>query len=156
MMLDELEREVGRMLGRLNLTQEDGRVSPAPDARTIRYYTSMGLLERPAFEGRKARYGRRHVLQLVAIKALQAESLPLARIQERLYGRTDAELEALLAAASEARRRRPVQLREVRWREITLEPGLKLVAEEGWSPRDPAVLEEKIRAALAAWNGGSR
>jgi DNA-binding transcriptional MerR regulator len=157
--LEGLEREVARTLDRLGLAvaQEDGRVSAVPDIRTIRYYTSLGLLDRPRIEGREARYSRRHVMQLVAIKALQAESLPLARIQERLYGMTDVELEALLAAASGSRKRRPPELREVRWREIAIEPGLKIVAQEGWSPRDATALEAKFRAAVNAFmNGGGR
>ena len=40
-------------------------------------------------------------------------------------------------------------------REVTIEPGLRIVAEEGWTPRTPqAALEEKIREALAALNNG--
>jgi DNA-binding transcriptional MerR regulator len=61
-----------------------------PDARTVRYYTTLGLLDRPAaMRGRTALYGRRHLLQLVAIKRLQARGLSLAEVQARLVGRTD-------------------------------------------------------------------
>jgi DNA-binding transcriptional MerR regulator len=147
--LAELARETARLLGRLALSdaQEDGRVSAVPDPRTIRYYTTLGLLDRPRIVEREARYGRRQVLQLGAIKALQSQSLPLAEIQERLYGRSDKELEALLASI----RPRPPEVRTVRWREAAIEPGLKILAEEGWTSRlDPAMLEERIRAALAA------
>src|SRR4051812_8738269 len=92
--LPELSTEVEAALSRLGLlgAAADGRVSPAPDARTVRYYTTLGLLDRPAIEGRQARYGHRHLLQLVAIKGLQGRGFPLAEIQERLYGRSDAEL----------------------------------------------------------------
>ena len=31
-----------------------------------------------------------------------------------------------------------------------MEPGLRLIVEEGWQPEDPVALETKIRAALAA------
>ena len=45
-----------------------------PDARTIRYYATLGLIDRPeAFRGRTALYGARHLSQLVAIKRLQAK-----------------------------------------------------------------------------------
>lgn len=65
----------------------NGRIRSVPDRRTIRYYTTLGLLDRPAaMEGRTALYGRRHLLQLVAIKRLQAEGLGLTQIQERLTG----------------------------------------------------------------------
>ena len=64
-----------------------------PDLRAIRYYTTLGLLDRPAaMRGRTALYGRRHLLQIVAIKRLQAEGLPLVAIQERLAGVSDAAL----------------------------------------------------------------
>lgn len=159
--LDELEREVERRLRALGLleTQRDGRVSPAPDARTVRYYTTLGLVDRPRIVDREARYGRRHVLQLCAVKVLQAAGLPLAEVQSRLYGRSDAELEALLAPLVAAPPSRPAHARAeprpICWRECTIEPGLKLVAEAGWSPHlDPATREERIRAALAALSAG--
>jgi DNA-binding transcriptional MerR regulator len=70
-----------------------GRVRQIPDARTIRWYQTLGVVDRPAaFRGRVALYGRRHVLQLAAVKRLQAGGLPLAEIQRGLAGRTDAEL----------------------------------------------------------------
>lgn len=158
MNLDELSRRVEEELSRRHLlgAAADARVSAAPDARTVRYYTTLGLLDRPRIESRQARYDGRHLLQLLAIKALQAFDLPLAEIQQRLYARSDAELRALIdALAAEARAQkkpdRPVQL--VRLREVVLEPGVRLMVEEGWQPRDEAALSEKIRAALTALGG---
>src|SRR4051812_8671939 len=81
------------------------RVREVPDRRTIRYYATLGLIDRPAaMRGRTALYGRRHLLQLVAIKRLQARGLALAEVQSRLLGRTDSALEALarLPAPGEA------------------------------------------------------
>jgi len=76
-----------------------GRVRDVPDLRTIRYYTTLGLLDRPAaMRGRTALYGPRHLLQLVAIKRLQAKGLSLAAVQERVVGLTDRALERLAAA----------------------------------------------------------
>jgi DNA-binding transcriptional MerR regulator len=150
--LDELSLEVSRLLEEKALleAQADGRVAAAPDARTVRYYGTLGLVDRPAIVEREARYGRRHVLQLVAIKALQARGLPLAEIQARLYGRSNSELETLLSAVSQERPR-PAGIRALRWREVTVEPGLKVMVEDGWAPRSSsAALEERIRAALAA------
>jgi DNA-binding transcriptional MerR regulator len=73
--------------------QGSGRVREVPDQRTIRYYTTLGLLDRPAaMRGRTALYGRRHLLQLVAIKRLQARGIPLAELQRQLLGLTDSEL----------------------------------------------------------------
>src|SRR3954470_16526491 len=74
----------------------NGRVRDLPDRRTIRYYTTLGLLDRPAaMRGRTALYGRRHLRQLVAIKRLQARGLSLAEIQARLVGLTDSALAEL-------------------------------------------------------------
>jgi DNA-binding transcriptional MerR regulator len=71
----------------------DSRAREIPDLRTIRYYITLGLIDRPqAMRGRTALYGRRHLLQLVAIKRLQANGLTLAQLQERLLGMTDAAL----------------------------------------------------------------
>jgi DNA-binding transcriptional MerR regulator len=70
-----------------------GRVRHLPDPRTIRWYQTLGMVDRPAaFRGRTALFTRRHVLQLAAIKKLQASGHPLADIQRGLVGKTDAEL----------------------------------------------------------------
>lgn len=72
------------------------RIRDVPDRRTTRYYTTLGLIDRPAeMRGRTAFYARRHLLQLVAIKRLQAQGLGLREIQQRLLGATNADLEAL-------------------------------------------------------------
>jgi DNA-binding transcriptional MerR regulator len=74
----------------------NGQVRPVPDRRTIRYYTSLGLLARPAqMRGRTALYGPRHLRELVAIKRLQARGLSLADIQGRMAGIGARELAAL-------------------------------------------------------------
>ncbi|HEX4701817.1 MAG TPA: MerR family transcriptional regulator [Pseudonocardiaceae bacterium] len=70
-----------------------GRIREVPDRRTIRWYTTIGLLDRPAaMRGRTALYDRRHVLQLVAIKRLQADGHTLAEVQRQLVGATDTTL----------------------------------------------------------------
>jgi len=156
--LEELCREASRRLREAGLAEAaDGRVSPEPDARTVRYYGTLGLVDRPRIEGQRAVYGRRQLLQLLAVKALQARGggLKLAEIQARLYGRSERELEGLVAAvAREARERSaaaPPTPRAVVWREVVLEPGVKLMVEEGWSPvKDPAMLSEEVAAALRA------
>jgi DNA-binding transcriptional MerR regulator len=149
--LPELSEEVAAALSRLGLlgAAPDARVSPAPDARTVRYYTTLGLLDRPVIVGRQARYGKRHVLQLLAIKGLQVRGLPLAEIQERLYGRSDAELEALIGALGREAAATPAPaIAATSVRELIVEPGLRLLVEEGYRP-DSGV-ETRIRAALAA------
>lgn len=71
-----------------------GRIRAVPDSRTIRYYTTLGLIDRPAaMRGRTALYGPRHLRQIVAIKRLQADGLSLQEVQSRLAGVAGRELE---------------------------------------------------------------
>ena len=94
--IDQLSAQVALALSVDYPGQANGQVREIPDRRTIRYYTTLGLLDRPAeMRGRTALYGRRHLLQLVAIKRLQARGLSLAEIQEQLLGLTEAVLRRL-------------------------------------------------------------
>jgi DNA-binding transcriptional MerR regulator len=94
--IDELGTRVALALSVDYEGPPNGRVRQIPDQRTIRYYTTLGLIDRPAqMRGRTALYGRRHLLQLVAIKRLQARGLTLAELQERLLGLSNTELETI-------------------------------------------------------------
>jgi DNA-binding transcriptional MerR regulator len=76
--------------------QPSGRVRELPNGRTIRWYTTIGLVDRPAgMHGRTAMYTRRHLLQLVAVKRLQAAGQALADIQGELLGATEETLERI-------------------------------------------------------------
>jgi DNA-binding transcriptional MerR regulator len=98
--LDDLTREVAERIGRAGVRQGNGQVSVLPDQRTLRYYTTIGLLDRPlAVRGRQAVYGPRHVLQAVAVKRLQAAGLSLGEIQTRLAGLPTPQLAELADAA---------------------------------------------------------
>ena len=94
--LDALCAEVALALSADYAGQASGRVRDLPDPRTVRYYTTLGLVDRPAaYRGRTALYGRRHLLQLVAVKRLQTSGLTLAEVQARLLGQGDPALEKL-------------------------------------------------------------
>jgi DNA-binding transcriptional MerR regulator len=81
-----------------------GRVRDVPDPRTIRYYTTLGLLDRPAgVRGRTVLYGPRHLRQLVAIKRLQARGLSLGEIQQQVAGASDGALTRLAGPLGVAR-----------------------------------------------------
>ena len=91
--LDELAERVDGALAVDYTGQPSGRVRAVPDRRAIRWYTTIGLIDRPvAHRGRTALYGPRHLLQLVAVKRLQARGLPLVDIQQELAGATDTQL----------------------------------------------------------------
>lgn len=74
----------------------NGRVRDVPNERLIRWYGTVGLVDPPlSRRGRVARYGRRHLLQLIAVKRRQAEGNSLAQIQAELAGATDEGLAAV-------------------------------------------------------------
>ena len=74
----------------------NGRVRDVPNERLIRWYVTVGLVDPPlSRRGRVARYGQRHLLQLVAVKRRQAEGRSLAEIQAELAGATDETLAAV-------------------------------------------------------------
>jgi DNA-binding transcriptional MerR regulator len=94
--LDELCSEVALALSSGYEGAPNERIRDVPDQRTVRYYTMLGLIDRPArMRGRVALYGRRHLLQLVAIKRLQGNGLSLQEVQQRMLGLSDGELEGI-------------------------------------------------------------
>ncbi|MFI6869822.1 MerR family transcriptional regulator [Nocardia sp. NPDC050406] len=102
----ELASEAATAVERLGIEAPNGKVAEVPDVRMLRYYASLGLLDRPAdVRGRTAYYDRRHLLQVIAVKRLQAEGATLAAAQRRLTGRTDTELEGI-ARLDEVKRRK--------------------------------------------------
>jgi DNA-binding transcriptional MerR regulator len=76
------------------LQPANGQSASELSARTLHYYRSTGLLDAPESGGGRG-YGRRHLLQLKAIRILQAQGLPLSRIQQLLFARSDEELEQI-------------------------------------------------------------
>ncbi|WP_433207857.1 MerR family transcriptional regulator [Dactylosporangium sp. CS-047395] len=96
--LDEL---IGRVAAQLDDTAyagaPNGRVREVPDARAVRWYTTIGLVDRPAMRGRTAWYGPRHLAQLVAIKRLQSEGYKIAEIQAELAEAPDDVLQDIAA-----------------------------------------------------------
>jgi DNA-binding transcriptional MerR regulator len=88
--LDELERRVANALSVAYPGQDNRQVRDVPNLRTIRYYTTLGLIDRPSgWRGRTALYGEKHLLQLVAIKKLQVQRKSLVEIQTAMAGLSD-------------------------------------------------------------------
>jgi hypothetical protein len=80
--LDELVERVREALAAEYPGAPNGRVRDVPDRRAIRWYTTIGLVDRPlGMRGRTALYGPRHLQQLVAIKRWQAQGRSLSQIQ---------------------------------------------------------------------------
>ncbi|HUH02051.1 MAG TPA: MerR family transcriptional regulator, partial [Kofleriaceae bacterium] len=123
-----------------------GQVRAIPDVRTIRYYTTLGLLDRPAeMRGRTALYTTRHLTQLVAVKRLQERGRTLTEIQTELAGASDSRLAELAQLADGARsarvERRPGSSRADFWRAEPAKPAEPAV------PEPPRILSEDRREA---------
>jgi hypothetical protein len=103
----ELAERVAQALTADGVRAPNGRIREVPDARAIRWYATIGLVDRPHVGHRRVgRYTARHLLQVVAVKRRQAEGRSLAEIQAELAGATDDALrtvaqvpDALLATA---------------------------------------------------------
>jgi DNA-binding transcriptional MerR regulator len=75
------------------------KVTDIPTARTIRFYTTNSLVDKPvARDGVNALYGYRHLLQILAIKYLQSQYLPLVKIKSLVENADNRELELLIPA----------------------------------------------------------
>lgn len=82
-------------------TQTKYRVTEIPSERTIRFYTTNKLVDKPlAKEGSHARYGYRHLLQVMAVKYLQSQYLPLVKIRSLMENINNRDLELLIPEIS--------------------------------------------------------
>jgi len=155
------------------------RVTDLPTERTLRYYIAQGLVDRPTGrKGTSSLYGYRHLLQVLAVKYLQSQYLPLKKIQGLLRGRSNRELERLLpdskshrasmdtvldggdsskAPEAPVRRRAPSPgMSGERWRRVKVRSGLELHLREDLAPpRNPGELrkwqEDLLRPLEKLW-----
>lgn len=97
----ELAMAVSQILAEIGPSQEKATVTQLPDERTVRFYLAEGLLS-PAEEkqGTASVFNYKHLLQLLAIKKLQAEDLPIRKIKQLLDGLEEADLKRLLQVES--------------------------------------------------------
>jgi DNA-binding transcriptional MerR regulator len=72
----------------------NGQAGEEMSVRNIRYYRTLGLLDPPETGGGRG-FGEKHRLQLIAIRLLQAQGLPLSRIQQLLFGRSLEQLQEI-------------------------------------------------------------
>lgn len=105
--LSELAAEVAAQLARNYEAADNGQVRAIPDERAIRYYNTLGLLDRPdATRGRTALYGPRHLAQVVAIKRLQAAGRSLSEIRTLMASIDDPTLSRVAGVVVPPRPRR--------------------------------------------------
>lgn len=148
--LDELVELVRAVLSVDYDGPPNARVRDLPDRRSIRWYSTLGLVDRSSLvRGRTVLYRERQLLQVVAIKRLQAQGHSLAEIQQELAGATDDTLRAiarippdLLADSAPPREPPPPDTSGVRRRFWTepVGPPKPAVAPTGARSEPPAVL----------------
>ena len=101
--LPEFASVCERVVSGLDLEQERGTVTSVPDERTIRYYIAEGLIQAPdEKQGTASVFSYLNLLQLVAVKKLQAEHFPIRKIREVVSGKSEQELETLLGIGPES------------------------------------------------------
>lgn len=117
-------------------------------SRTIRYYVQMGLVDRPEGETRAARYGARHVEQLLTIRKWSESGLSLEAIRDLLKGGAPA-APARPSASGQVVVRSHVQVAD--GVEVVLDPSVA-----GLSPEQVRAFVKDVMAAYArAIEGGS-
>jgi DNA-binding transcriptional MerR regulator len=159
--LPEFARVGGQIVAELQLEQERGTVTSVPDERTIRYYLAEGLIQTPEErQGTASVFNYLNLLQLLTVKKLQAEHLPIRKIRELVAGKSEQELETLLgvrgpsgkkteakrylesllapppsAPPTQAAAPPPQQLHaSASWQRVEIEPGLELHIRSDYSP----------------------
>jgi DNA-binding transcriptional MerR regulator len=70
------------------------RASSALSGRSVRWYTTAGILDAPGREGHAAAYGRRHLLQLLYTRQAQAKGATLDKIREDIAPLSTGDLSA--------------------------------------------------------------
>jgi len=162
--LPEFARVSEQLLAEMNLEQDSGTVTSAPDERTIRYYMAEGLIQTPEErQGTASVFGYLNLLQLLTVKKLQAEHLPIRKIRELVAGKNEQELETMLGVRgasgrkTEAKRYLETLLSSApsqplmetsaappppqtaagqshSWQRVEIEPGLELHVRSDYSP----------------------
>ncbi len=105
--------------------------------RTVRYYVQNGLVDRPEGETRAARYGAKHLEQLLLIKKWTASGVSLERIRELLHG----------APPPIPPRTRPVGSVSV-CSHLTVADGIEVVIDPGRAGLSPEQVRQFIQGAM--------
>ena len=138
--LPEFARVAEQVLADLGIQQARGTVSLVPDERTIRYYLAEGLIQPPdEKQGTASVFGYVQLLQIVAVKKLQAEHLPIKKIRELVSGKGEQQLESLLGVSGPLNKKRNDNEAK-RYLESLLAPSMALSSPiERSAPLEPPV-----------------
>jgi len=104
--VEELLERAQELIEEFGQTGDSKRVRWEPNQRLVRYYTTLGLVDKPlGRRGQVVHYGPRHLLQLLAVKQMQAQGMTLQQIQSRLLGLPEGLLCELAGLTGEWRER---------------------------------------------------
>ncbi|GGL87569.1 hypothetical protein GCM10010840_26880 [Deinococcus aerolatus] len=87
--IDDFVETANTWLARLLPLDRAARPKDEVNARLVRHYTTVGLLSLPTREGREARYERRHLLQLLALRRVMADGLSGKALYSVLSGQDE-------------------------------------------------------------------
>ena len=160
--LPEFARVSGQLVADLQLEQQRGTVTSVPDERTIRYYLAEGLIQTPEErQGTASVFSYLNLLQLLTVKKLQAEHLPIRKIRELVAGKSEQELETLLGVSGPSGKKteskrylesllapapsspqtetaaappQPLDASPHSWQRVEIEPGLELHVRSDYAP----------------------
>jgi DNA-binding transcriptional MerR regulator len=162
MTLDQAVERANALLSAATSAPRDGRVRPTLDARTMRYYQTLGIVPPPRRAGgRRAVYRSTHLVRAVTTKLLQAGGLRLQDIAARIAQQADQDLwqqvgDMLQSGSSDPRTALPRRSRPASADDrapqppsaATILPGVHLLIEAGAS-HDPDELLSAMRSWLA-------
>ena len=123
---------------RLSLDQLSSLAGATP--RTVRFYISQGLLDRPVGSKRGAHYTRRHLEQLLLVRRWTDAGLSLERVRELIAGAPEDPPPRAPAAGS-------VEV----WSRVTLADGLEVHVEPGRAGLSPEQLRTLVRGITALY-----
>ena len=134
-----------------------GRVQRAFTERSFRHYQTLGCIDPPAKEGRRALYQFRHFVQALLVRKLLWEHVSAGRIAALMAGRGTSELESMLLGGVEMVARtgdsESSQLAELRqgpalpagkWSRFQILAGVELNVLDGRPRLKPAELRELL------------
>lgn len=108
--------------------------------RTVRYYMQLGLVDRPEGETRAARYGARHLEQLLQVRKWSEAGLSLERIRELMHG-------APPGVPARASQPGSVEVRS----HVMVADGVEVSIEPGRAGLTPEQVRQLVRGIMAAY-----
>lgn len=108
--------------------------------RTVRYYIQIGLVDRPEGETRAARYGGKHLEQLLLIRKWTAAGVSLDRIRDLLQG-GEAPVPPRVSQPG------TVEVRS----HLVVSDGIEVVIEPGRAGLSPEQVRELVQGVMAVY-----